>query len=167
MRAMMGAVALAAAWAMPAAAGELTGWGEFRFGMETAEVLKAAGSDAQSGTDISGIPIVSWDATVFGEQVDVVAFMPNGKLDAIQLSLPDMANSSDRECFARLGRIIAELTKVHGEPDERSPQKVSDQGEAAWHAIFRFDRGAVITATSSLTDFDDTCSSELVYDSTP
>lgn len=162
------AAAIAASWpAAPGRAGELPGWGDFRFGMSTAEVQKIAGSGATADTDMAGVPILSWTDTVFGEQVDIVAFLPDGKLDAINLALPDMANSDQKECFARLGKIVAELSKVHGNPAERSPEKVSDEGEAVWHAIYRFDKGAVITARSTLTDFDDTCSSELVYDSTP
>lgn len=165
--ALLAAALATAGWAAPGRAGELTGWGDFRFGMSTAEVQKIAGPAAQPDVDMAGVPILSWTDTVFGEQVDIVAFLPDGKLDAINLALPDMANSDQKECFARLGKIVAELTRMHGAPAERSPEKVSDQGEAVWHAIYRFDKGAVITARSTLTDFDDTCSSELIYDSTP
>jgi hypothetical protein len=156
----------AAGLAVPARAAELTGWGDFRFGMTSPEVQRIAGT-AAADVDMAGIPIVSWVDVVFGEKVEIVAFLPNGKLEAINIALPDMANSSERECFARLTGIVEELTRVHGLPDERSPEKVSDQGASTWHAIFRFDKGAVITARSTLTDFDETCSSELVYDSTP
>lgn len=162
--------ALACVAAGPAAsalAGELAGWGDFHFGMTAAEVQRIAGAGAQAGADISGIPVVIWDADVFGEKVQVAAFLPDGKLDAINLTLPDMADSNDRECFARLTRIVDELTKVHGTPDERSPKMVSDEGAASWHAIFKFDSGAAITASSTLTDFDSTCSTELIYDATP
>lgn len=162
------AAAVAASWpAAPGRAGERPGWGDFRFGMSAAEVQKIAGPQAAPDVDMAGVPIVSWTDTVFGEQVDIVAFLPDGKLEAINLALPDMANSDQKECFARLGKIVAELSKVHGNPAERSPEKVNDQGEAVWHALYRFDKGAVITARSTLTDFDDTCSSELVYDSKP
>ena len=130
----------------------LDGWGEFKFGMTTAQVLEKTGPIIEKNNNSDGTPIVTWKALVLGQNVDVIAFLPNDTLNGIKINFPVVRDGSPEECFQRITNIVDELSKKYGTPDEPLSRYGSGVGgNISWHAIFRFNNGAKITADSGFT----------------
>ena len=156
---------LLAAPAVRSAPRTLEGWSGLRFGMTTAEVLKAAGPTAKSEDTLLSGPVVVWEAPVEGQRAQIAAFVPEGKLQAVKIYLPDVHHETEQQCHARLDAVVADLARQYGAPDEQTADHGTGNDLTAWHAIFRFQNGATLTADADLHDADYTCTADLIYDS--
>jgi hypothetical protein len=158
-------IAAMAAGEARAAPGTLDGWSGLHFGMTTAEVLKAAGPGAKAEDTFLSGPVVIWQADTEGQAAQIAAFVPGGTLQAVKIFLPDIHHETEAQCHARLESVVAELAKRYGAPDETTADDGLGDHVTAWHATFRFQNGATITADADLHDADFTCTADLIYDS--
>ena len=110
-------------------------------------------------------PVVVWQASVEGQRAQIVAFVPDGRLHAVKIYLPDIHHETEPQCHARLETVVADLARQYGSPDESTADHGSGGSLTAWHATFRFQNGATITADADLHDLDFTCTADLIYDS--
>ena len=167
MRFAIGCIALmtmAASGAAQGATRALEGWGALRFGMSTAEVLQAAGPKAASEDTLLSGPVVVWSGVDEGTPVQVVAFVPDGRLHAVKLYLPDLHHTNEEQCYARLDAAVEALSRRHGPPDEMTVGDAAGEHVSGWRAIFRFADGATIVAEAELQETHLTCTTDVTYD---